>query len=236
MLIGLTEFLPELNLTIYDNLEFIIRIIIAGGLGALIGFERGKRMKGAGMRTHCIIAMSSAAFMILSKYAFVDCTSVIGLEGADPARIAANVVSGITFLGAGVIFRNKDTGVRGLTTAAGIWGTTAVGLIIGSGLYVVGIALAILILMSQYGLHKFRFANDAYFVQSFSVTVSEDFDIKSCVEDMVKEHNGIIDEVRMKRDERNIEMTMTIRSLSAITQEEAMNLMLEHKEIRNIHL
>lgn len=121
MLSGLTNYLPETALTVFDNLEFFIRIVLAAILGALVGLERSKRQKEAGVRTHCIIACTSALFMILSKYAFVDLVGVDGLRGADPARIAAQVVSGISFLGAGVIFKNGNS-IRGLTTAAGMWG------------------------------------------------------------------------------------------------------------------
>lgn len=132
MLSGLTNYVPETALTVFDNLEFFIRIVLAAILGALVGLERSKRQKEAGVRTHCIIACTSALFMILSKYAFVDLVGVNGLRGADPARIAAQVVSGISFLGAGVIFKNGNS-IRGLTTAAGMWGTAAVGMAIGAG-------------------------------------------------------------------------------------------------------
>ena len=102
MLSGLTQYVPEATLTIYDNLEFLIRLLLSAALGALVGLERSKRRKEAGIRTHCIIACTSALFMIVSKYAFLDCVTVDGLRGADPARIAAQVVSGISFLGAGM--------------------------------------------------------------------------------------------------------------------------------------
>lgn len=84
-------------------MEFLIRIILAAFLGLLIGLERSRRYKDAGLRTHSIIAMAAAVFMILSKYAFVDLEGVAGVKGADSARIAAQVVSGISFLGAGII-------------------------------------------------------------------------------------------------------------------------------------
>ena len=93
MLSGLTNYVPETALTVFDNLEFFIRIVLAAILGALVGLERSKRQKEAGVRTHCIIACTSALFMILSKYAFVDIVDITGTRGADPARIAAQVVS-----------------------------------------------------------------------------------------------------------------------------------------------
>lgn len=105
MLAGLSQYLPESTLTLFDNLEFFVRLLLSAALGALVGLERSKRQKEAGVRTHCIIACTSALFMILSKYAFMDLVDISGIRGADPARIAAQVVSGISFLGAGVIFK-----------------------------------------------------------------------------------------------------------------------------------
>ena len=123
--------LPELYLSTFDILEFLVRIVFAGILGGIIGYERTKRQKDAGIRTHCIIAVASATFMILSKYAFMDLAllaDTIGSKGADPSRIASQVVTGISFLGAGVIFKNNRFSIRGLTTAAGIWATASLGM------------------------------------------------------------------------------------------------------------
>lgn len=104
MLFGLTYYLPEAVLTVGDNLEFLIRILVVELFGFLIGLERSKRQKDAGIRTHCIIAVTSAVIMILSKYCFVDLVD-LGIAGrnSDPGRMATQVVSGISFLGAGVI-------------------------------------------------------------------------------------------------------------------------------------
>ena len=118
--------------SIMQNLDFVARILLACFCGACIGFERSKRFKEAGIRTHVIVCCASALIMIVSKYGFADLTDADGLvfngtRGADPARVAAKVVSGISFLGAGVIFKNGST-VKGLTTAAGIWATAGIGL------------------------------------------------------------------------------------------------------------
>ena len=122
--------------SIMQNLDFLVRILAACFCGACIGFERTKRFKEAGIRTHIIVCCAAALIMIVSKYGFADLTyadgSVFnGTRGADPARIAAQVVSGISFLGAGVIFKNGST-VKGLTTAAGIWATAGIGLALGA--------------------------------------------------------------------------------------------------------
>ena len=122
--------------SIMQDLDFLVRILAACFCGACIGFERTKRFKEAGIRTHIIVCCAAALIMIVSKYGFADLTypdgSVFnGTRGADPARIAAQVVSGISFLGAGVIFKNGST-VKGLTTAAGIWATAGIGLALGA--------------------------------------------------------------------------------------------------------
>ena len=106
--------------------DFFFRLLVAGVLGALVGIDREYRAKEAGFRTHFLVALGSALFMIVSKYGFED---ILGKEGVglDPSRIASQVVTGIGFLGAGTIIIQKLF-VRGLTTAAGIWTTAAVGL------------------------------------------------------------------------------------------------------------
>ena len=123
---------------------FIVRILIAGLLGGLIGFEREIRAKEAGVRTHFIVALGSALFMIISQYAFTG--------RFDAARVAAQVVSGIGFIGAGVIIFQKNV-VRGVTTAAGLWVAAAVGLACGAGMYPVAIAATLLTVLCLETMH-----------------------------------------------------------------------------------
>ncbi|WP_061795156.1 MgtC/SapB family protein [Serratia ficaria] len=117
--------------------DLLLRIALAGALGGLIGLERQLRAKEAGLRTHILVGIGSAMFMIVSKYGFDDLLSLSHVE-LDPSRVAAQVVSGMGFLGAGTIMIQKQV-VKGLTTAAGLWVTAAIGLVIGSGLYQIGI-------------------------------------------------------------------------------------------------
>lgn len=110
----------------------------------VIGFERQFRHKAAGIRTHCLVALGSCTFTLVSGFGF---SSVLGTDvNLDPSRIAAQVVSGIGFLGAGVIFMRRNV-VRGLTTAAGIWVSAAVGMACGAGMPVIAIALTVLHLL-----------------------------------------------------------------------------------------
>ncbi|MCK8563214.1 MgtC/SapB family protein [Yersinia ruckeri] len=117
--------------------DLLLRIALAGALGGLIGIERQLRFKEAGLRTHILVGIGSAMFMIVSKYGFDDLLA-LGHVSFDPSRVAAQVVSGMGFLGAGTIMIQKQM-VKGLTTAAGMWVTAAIGLVIGSGLYEIGI-------------------------------------------------------------------------------------------------
>ncbi len=135
------------------ELEFFGRLLLAGVCGAVIGYERKRNMKEAGVRTHFIVAMAAALVMLVSKYGFLDVAGVIPGHDVDVSRVAASVVSGVGFLGAGIIFVRKYT-INGLTTAAGIWATSAVGMAIGSGMYVVGIMGSFVILMAQIFLHR----------------------------------------------------------------------------------
>ncbi|SFM96460.1 putative Mg2+ transporter-C (MgtC) family protein [Izhakiella capsodis] len=133
-------------------IDLLMRIALAGALGGLIGLERQLRAKEAGLRTHILVGIGSAMFMIVSKYGFTDVLPLEHIE-LDPSRIAAQVVSGMGFLGAGTIMIQRQV-VRGLTTAAGLWVTAAIGLVIGSGLYEIGIygtllALIVLELFSR---------------------------------------------------------------------------------------
>jgi putative Mg2+ transporter-C (MgtC) family protein len=131
--------------------EYLLRVIIAGICGALIGYERKSRMKEAGIRTHFVVAVGASLMMIISKYGFQDQSGWHNLT-LDPSRIAAQVVSGVGFLGAGMIFLQRQT-VKGLTTAAGIWATAGTGMAVGSGLYVVGGGVTLIILLAQILLH-----------------------------------------------------------------------------------
>ena len=128
------------------TLEMILRLVLSGVIGSLIGLQRMRHNKEAGLRTHFIVAVASTLIMLVSKYGFTDVlrTSTIVL---DPSRIAAQIVSGIGFLGAGTIIFHRQS-IYGLTTAAGLWATSAIGLSIGAGLYWIGIGTSLLVLVA----------------------------------------------------------------------------------------
>ena len=233
MLSGLTNYVPETALTVFDNLEFFIRIVLAAILGALVGLERSKRQKEAGVRTHGIIACTSALFMILSKYAFVDLVGVAGLRGADPARIAAQVVSGISFLGAGVIFKNGNS-IRGLTTAAGMWGTAAVGMAIGAGMYWVGLIEAAVLVGIQIVLHRFPVGADALTTQEIVVEMTDSDELLGRFDALVKSHRGQITESSLTRQNGILCMEVTAKLDPPITHEEALAFMKANDGVRRV--
>ncbi|WP_436513910.1 MgtC/SapB family protein [Clostridium thermobutyricum] len=129
---------------IYSIHDIIIRLVLAGILAGIIGIERELKSKDAGLRTHFLVGIGSALIMIVSQYGFTDVV-IYNNIAVDPSRIAAQVVSGIGFLGAGTIIINKKV-VRGLTTAAGIWVAAAIGLASGAGLYWIAIITTVAVL------------------------------------------------------------------------------------------
>ena len=233
MLSGLTNYVPETALTVFDNLEFFIRIVLAAILGALVGLERSKRQKEAGVRTHCIIACASAVFMILSKYAFIDTAALDGSRGADAARIAAQVVSGISFLGAGVIFKNGSS-IRGLTTAAGMWGTAAVGMAIGAGLYWVGLIETAVLVVIQIVFHRFPVGADALTTQELVVEMADSDELLARFDELVKAHRGQITESSLTRENGILRMEVTAKLDPPISHEEALAFMKANDGVRRV--
>lgn len=151
------------------QLPWIWRLVLAALCGALIGYERAIQRKSAGVRTHIVVAFSSALFMIVSKYGFYDLIKTSGIE-YDASRIAAQIVSGISFIGAGTILIKKDQ-VSGLTTAAGIWATAAIGMAIGSGLYFLGVLATALLFVIQMIFHDDSIINKVIMHIRFNIQI-----------------------------------------------------------------
>lgn len=218
-------------------IDFFIRIIVACLCGACIGFERSRRFKEAGIRTHIIVCCASAAMMIVSKYGFVDLANSSGLfftgtKDADPARIAAQVISGISFLGAGVIFKNGNT-IKGLTTAAGIWATAGIGLAIGSGMYALGLFVTILIAVLQFLMHKFKIGADSFVTSKLQFTVSENQSFKKDFFDQVDAWKAQIEEIKITEDDGIVSYKVTLRAPHSIKTEDYVKFFKEKENIHN---
>ena len=138
------------------DLVFLFRILLAICAGAVIGYEREHRVKVAGLRTHILISMASALMMIISKHAFDDIlmqTDIPGLR-VDASRVAASIIAGMGIFSGGIVFIGKRGNVSGLTTAAGVWATIGIGMVIGAGMYPLGIGCVIFVELIQFVLHR----------------------------------------------------------------------------------
>ena len=219
-----------------QNLDLCLRLILACVCGAAIGFERSKRFKEAGIRTHIIVCCAAALFMIVSKYAFVDLTNTEGVSfngtrGADPARVAAQVVSGISFLCAGVIFKNGGA-VKGLTTAAGIWITAAIGLAIGSGMFVVGLVATFVVALLQFLMHHFAIGADAYATNRLLFTVESGHNFHRALMAQMNEWKATVVDSKITRHKNGTtDYDFTVRRRSEISYDEFKAFMDRHDEI-----
>ena len=187
--------------------ELFIRIIIAVLCGAFIGYERKNRGKGAGTRTHTIVA--------ISQYGFADFFANYQDKGIDlkldPSRVAAQIVSGIGFLGAGMIFIQKNV-VTGLTTAAGIWATAGIGMAIGCGMYFLGITCTVIVVTIQLLMHKNPKLSQAIIESELKFTIEDDQKNVEFLVGMLEEFEISITYIGYTRKENNVmEITMTVQ-------------------------
>jgi len=135
-----------------NELMYLFRIGLACLCGGIIGIERQRRVKVAGIKTHMMIAIAAALMMLISKYGFMD---VLGAQGVDydVSRVAAGIITGMGILSGGIVFTSKQGYVSGITTAAGMWATIGIGMAIGAGMYFIGIGTMLLVVIIQMLLH-----------------------------------------------------------------------------------
>ena len=201
------------------TIEFILRLFLAGIMGAIIGLDREYRAKEAGYRTHFLVSLGSALIMIVSQHGFGEILDTPNVN-LDPSRIASQVVTGIGFIGAGTIILHKQI-VRGLTTAAGIWATSGIGLAIGAGMYLLGISATILTLIGLEVLSFFfkRVGMKSYVVELTTVN-------KEILNQLAKKFNSkdfLI--VSFQMDEKSVgeitsyHVTMVIKSKKSNNEE-----------------
>ena len=151
------------------QLDWLLRIIIAAICGAIIGYERAIQRKSAGVRTHIVVAIASALFMIVSKYGFADLLNMHDIA-LDPSRIAAQIVTGISFIGAGTILVRREQ-ISGLTTAAGVWATSAIGMAIGAGMYSIGMLATAFLFIIQVLFHDDTLINKIILHVRFNIQI-----------------------------------------------------------------
>ena len=221
--------------------ELLLRLVVAALCGSLVGLERSRRFKDAGIRTHSLVACAAALLMIVSKYGFTDLEQAgmffPGTRGADPARIAAQVVSGVSFLGAGIIYRDRNFTTKGLTTAAGIWAVAAIGLAVGAGLYLVGVFTTVYIVILQYFLHKIALGNERNSDVHLDLVLNNGSTYQQRLMDKLKEWDALVMETQMRReDETHTRYILSLKLNMDITDDMLYQVLSENGEISSIKL
>ena len=222
-----------------QQLDFCLRLVAACLCGAAIGYQRSKHFKEGGIRTHIIVCCAASLIMVISKYGFVDMANagdaaLSGTRGADPARVAAQVVSGIGFLGAGVIFKN-DGIVKGLSAAACIWATAAIGLAMGSGMWIVGLAATVLVTLLQWMLYHFAAWTDAYATSRLHFTVENGHEFNRSLTEQLDQWNAHPINSRItRRKDGTTDYDLTIRRRTEISYAEMKDFMESHPEILSV--
>lgn len=194
--------------------ELLLRILLSVLCGYFIGHERTNQGKHAGVRTHSIVAVASCLMMIVSQYGFEDFFKDVAYSGVemrlDPSRVAAQIVSGIGFLGAGMIYVQKNT-VTGLTTAAGIWATAGIGMAIGGGMYFIGIATTAVIVIVQLLMHKNSKLFHFQVEEVFTFVVEDSPENINILLDILAEHEIYAQRIKYERNDGNL-LTITINA------------------------
>lgn len=229
------EFLQPVLDSLKFQLPYILRVVIACICGGIIGYERSVRQKDAGIRTHVIVALGSALMMVVSKYGFFDVILTDSIN-VDASRIASTITTGISFLGAGVIFV-KNASIKGLTTAAGIWATAGVGIAIGSGMYVIGIFATFLMIALQIVLHKYFQNIENPTSNEYLLVVKDDKSTIQKIKDFFGS-NGL--QVQSYDYKRNGDGTVTLKILvhsdGSVDFNKTMDYLLENDDITRLDM
>jgi putative Mg2+ transporter-C (MgtC) family protein len=200
--------------------EIVIRLALASLLGSIIGLERQRRDWAAGLRTHMLVCVGSTLAMIVSMSGFGDVINKPGIM-LDPSRVAAQVISGIGFLGAGTILFMKSEIVKGLTTAAGLWTVAAIGLAVGGGLYLpatITTVIVFIILAAIKPIEQKIFNRNKYNAINLVVARNQ-IDMQS-IQDILHWHEIAINEVRISSaDDENDRVHISIQKLSSKSPE-----------------
>lgn len=214
--------------------EYVLRLVIACVCGAFVGFERSRRFKDAGIRTHVMVTLGAALIMIVSKYGFQDIPALEMMK-VDASRVASNVVTGVGFLGAGVIFF-KGTSIKGLTTAAGIWTTAGIGLALGAGMYFIGIASAVIMIIAQFFLHRILKSVDSYSTSEMSVSLQNEPGVIDNFKNQLEKENLVIHACKIIKNAEDGTVTLkaTVRMPHDMEFEDVVRIVESNNKIKSI--
>ncbi|MFA7448563.1 MAG: MgtC/SapB family protein [Weeksellaceae bacterium] len=193
--------------------EVLIRLVMASVFGALVGLERERKNWSAGLRTHMLVCVGSCLFMIVSAFGFGDVMGNPHMD-LDPSRVAAQVVSGIGFIGAGTILFQKEGTVRGLTTAAGLWTVAGIGLAAGGGMYVAAAMTTVLVLVILWALQPIekKYAKGSIRQNLRIITQIESNEV-DVINDILTENNFIVESFNLSKS--NVSYIFEIKFESA---------------------
>ena len=214
--------------------EIILRLFLASLFGALIGLERERKHWAAGMRTHMLVCVGSCLMMMVSAFGFSD---ILGNPDItlDPSRIAAQVVTGIGFIGAGAILFSKNETIRGLTTAAGIWTVAGIGFATGGGMVLaaaITTGFAIIILWGLQPLEKKYF--EKFKQKSLRITTSHDFGNAEFLTALLKENGIVLISLNFTRTNEDLIFQIQLEHADTETLESVINLLKKNSAIKEI--
>ena len=193
-------------------MEMLLRTVLAALCGSAVGIERSRRFKDAGIKTYCMVACAAAVFIIISKYGFADLSGAsIGTGSADPSRIAAQIVTGVSFLGAGIIYRDKQHSLKGLTTAAGIWFVAGIGMAMGAGLYFLAVFATLFVLLIQYITHRCRTGSRKNREARLEVFITDDPDAAGRFDAFLRDQGVIPSGYEISRKDGQLMFLMDIK-------------------------
>ena len=232
-IMGLSDGLQEFLDATIGQWEYLVRMVVAVLCGALVGLERSKRQKEAGIRTHIIVSLGAALLMIVSKYGFFDVVIYDSIQ-LDASRLASNIITSIGFLGAGVIFL-KGGSVKGLTTSAGLWTIAGVGTAIGAGLYTVGLFAAGLVILIQFILHRYNLSSETISSNEILIRLEDDNDIINSIKKKFVDRNILVQEFSLKRNEDStVTLLLTVKMNENVALEELLTMAHEIPQIKEV--
>lgn len=218
------------------QLEFLLRLLAAAVCGVVIGLERETHMKTVGIRTHLVVALAATTIMLVSKYGFFDVLAMNESIKLDPSRVASGAVTAVGFLGTGIIFVRKQN-VSGLTTSAGIWATVGVGTAIGAGMYLVGAALTIFIILAHMIFHKkSKFIKDTI-AEQLTLEVSLDENIDELLDSIFNTRKISVSGMKAKKTKNSmLELSLTVRYPEGYREKDIIQLIKDVPSIKSIEM
>jgi putative Mg2+ transporter-C (MgtC) family protein len=219
-------------MTLAQVLEMMLRVVIAAVCGGVVGIERSKRFKDAGIRTHCMVACAAAVMMIISKYGFMDI--IDGTRGADPSRVAAGIVTGVGFLGAGMIYRDRHQSLKGLTTAAGLWCVAGIGMAAGAGMYFLAVFSTVFIVLLQFVMHRFGIGRYRHYDAKLEVVMKDDPEALARLKKNLKNGDIEISDSSVSRKDGQLTCVMEVSTPSRKIQDDLSEIMARDPEIYSL--